>query len=714
MASINFNNFNVNSTTGQVTFSGVGSGINFQAIENSIIQAKQIPIDNLQTTITNNQKKITDLQKFQTLLQNFQSALQNMYGAVSADNSTNDFDITGVTTSSSRTDGKTPSPASSLLAVTTTNLASPGTHQIQVLQVALAEKIGSGTFNSQSTDLGTASGGPAGSISGDFTINGTDIAVLSTDNLPDLVSRINAADTGSNPTGVTASIVAISPTQNMLVLTADKTGTPITLGDPNNTGVLAKLGISNNGGSTLLNQLQAAQSAELTADGITDPSKLQSAVEASATAQLSTYTSINSAQSFQILDKNGNVLGTVNYSGTDTLNSLATKISAISGVTATVTQSGSGFQLNISSNAGTKISIGSDTGGIVGALGITNPQMVITRTSNTINDLFAGMTINLFNAEPGTTVNVSLTPNVTQIQSDITGFVQAYNAVRQFINTEHQTNSSTGQASSNSGPLFQDPLMETISAELSGIIGNGTTGVSSAFSSLAQIGITFVDNSTLTDPTLNDTLQIDTSTLNQALLNNLSDVQKLFAFNFSSSNPQVSLLGFTGSTTPSQSGYTLNLAYGSGSLTSANFNGASSGADNGSATVSGQTITATSATGANGLQLFYSGNTNLSNVQVNFTVGVAAQLFFVLQSATDPATGSIQNEINGIQTQDTQLQNNISQQQQLLSVYQQSLTQEFNNAETTISNLKDVQATVLQLLNSTSNNNNSGSGSSGG
>src|SRR5579875_3617298 len=155
MASINFNNFNVNSTTGQVTFSGVGSGINFQAIENSIIQAKQIPIDNLQTTITNNQKKITDLQKFQTLLQNFQSALQNMYGAVSADNSTNDFDITGVTTSSSRTDGKTPSPASTLPAAHATTPAGPEPPQSQPFRVAWGEKWGRGPSNSQSPALGT-------------------------------------------------------------------------------------------------------------------------------------------------------------------------------------------------------------------------------------------------------------------------------------------------------------------------------------------------------------------------------------------------------------------------------------------------------------------------------------------------------------------------------------------------------------------------------
>jgi flagellar hook-associated protein 2 len=711
--SVSFNNFSVNPTTGAVTFSGVGSGIDFQSMENAIIQAKQVPIDNLKTTITNNQKKIADLQKFQNLLTTFQSSVSRIYGAVTADNSQNDFAATVASTTSSRTDGQTPSPAPNILAVTTTNQAAAGTHQIQVLQLATAQKIGSGNFNSLTTDLGTASGGAANSISGNFDINGVNIAVLSTDRLTDLRDRINNADTGTSPTGVTASIVSISPTQNILVLTADKTDTPITLTDPNNTGVLAQLGISSNGGSTLSNPLQSAQPAEFTADGLLDPSKFQSNVETSHSAAFSTYTSIPAASNtFQILDANNAVLGTVTYSNTDSLDSIASKISAITGVTGSVVADGSGFRLSIASNSGAKISIANDTGNLVSQLGIVNQPLVLSRTSNTINDLYTGVTVNLFQAEKGTTVTISLSQDVATLKADITTFVQAYNAVRQFINTENQTDPNTGGPSANAGPLFGDSLVTSIRDQLSAILGDGTQGVSADFSNLAQIGITFVDNATLTDPTLSDTLQVDDNALNQTLLNNASDVQKLFTFNFSSSNPQVALVGFDGTSTFNASGYTLNLAYNSGtsSLTSANVNGTANGADNGSATVNGQTITATSATGASGLQLFYSGNTNLSNVQLNFTIGIGAQFFFALQNATDPAIGTIQNEINGIQSDDQTIQQTVDQKTTALDEYQQQLTNEFNNAETTLSALNNTQSSLLQLLGGSS----SSSGKSGG
>lgn len=708
ISGLNLGNVNVDSS-GKVTFSGIASGIDFQGIADSIIKAKQVPVDNLKTSITDDQKKIADYQKFQSLLNTLQSSISHLYGAVTADNSQNDFLSTVASTTSSRTDTATPSPAANILAVTTSNLAAAGDHTVQVLQLATTQKIAGGNFNSLTTDLGTASGGAANSISGNFTLDGVTINVLSTDRLTDLRDRINAANTGATPTGVTASIVTVSGTQNILVLTADKTDTPITLADPGATGVLAQLGYSNDGGTTLLNQLQAAQPSEFNADGLTDPSKFQTAIETSHSAAFSTYTSIPAASNtFQILDANNAVLGTVTYDNTDSLDSIQAKISAIGGLTASVVSDGSGFRLAVSSNGGTKISFANDTGNLVSQLGVTNQPLLLTRTSNTVNDLFAGITLTLFQAEKGTNIDIQLTHDVSGIKGEIQAFVQAYNAVRQFINTENKTDPNTGGAAADAGPLFGDSLLNSIRDLLSSVIGSGAQGVSQDFSNLAEIGVSFVDNSTLTDPTLTDTLQVDDPTLNQALLNNSADVQKLFSFNFSSSDPQIALIGFDGSATFNAAGYTLNLAYDAvgGTLTSANVNGAANGADDGSATVNGQSITVTSQTGASGLQLFYSGNSNLSGVQLNFTNGFAAQLFFLLQSATDTVSGSVQSAITGLQTRDTSIQQTIDQKTALLAVEQQSLLDKFNNAETTLSALNNTQQSVLALLNS--NNSKSG------
>src|SRR3546814_6183550 len=123
----------------------------------------------------------------------------------------------------------------------------------------------------------------AGTVAGSFDCNGVTIDVLSSDTLQDLRDRINAANTGTTATGVSASIVSAGTNQNDIVLTADDTGEAITL-DNDVGGVLGQLGISSDGGATLLNELQAPRTAKLYADGLLDSSKWQSATAASASA----------------------------------------------------------------------------------------------------------------------------------------------------------------------------------------------------------------------------------------------------------------------------------------------------------------------------------------------------------------------------------------------------------------------------------------------
>ncbi|HLI10975.1 MAG TPA: flagellar filament capping protein FliD [Alphaproteobacteria bacterium] len=704
MTILSLANFTVDSK-GTVTFSGIGSGIDFHKIADEVIKAKQAPVDRMSADITSGQKKIAELQKLQALLDSLQSSVSRLYGALSFDNAQDSFSAKAVATQSSRLDGAAPSPASSILAVTTTSLAQTGNHQLQVLQLAAAHKLGSAGFASLASDLGTASGG--GSLSGSFTLNGVTIDVLPTDRLADLRDRINAANTGANPTGVTASIISISPSENLLVLSADQTGVPITLADPGGSGVLARLGFSSDGGQSFLNQLQAPQPAQFTVDGLTDPGKFQSAVQASpSNAAFGGYTTV-SAGTFEVLGGNGEVLGSIAYDGSDSLDSLAAKLNDIPGIAAVVVQSRTGPQLMVSKSNGERIGFAQDTGNLLQQIGMTNQPLVLTRPSNTIDDLFSGMTINLFRAEKGTTVDIQVTRDFVAIKTSIEAFVQAYNAVRQFINTENRSDLKTGGPAADAGPLFGDSMMNGIRDQLSAIIGGGALGLSPEFSSLAQIGIGFVNNAALVDSTLADTLSINEAKLNQALINNSGDVQRLFAFNFSSADPRVTLVGFSDdSPAYSSSGYVLNLAYdaSAGRLSSANLGGTPDGADDGSATVDGQSITMSGKTGASGLRLYYSGNTSLSGVQVNFTIGVGTQLYFRLKAMTDPISGLIQNAVAGLKTQGQRSQDTIDRYMRELHLTKQSLLEKFNRAETIIGRLNAIKESVLQLLGNTNDN----------
>jgi len=225
------------------------------------------------------------------------------------------------------------------------------------------------------------------------------------------------------------------------------------------------------------------------------------------------------------------------------------------------------------------------------------------------------------------------------------------------------------------------------------VIGNGTAGVNSAFSVLAQIGINFVNNDTLTDPLLADTLTIDDSKLDEALLNNPLDVQRLFAFDFSASDPRITLLGFTGNTKYSATGYTLNLTHDGTQLTGADIDGVP-----GSATVNGNIITMTDATGAYGLSLYYSGNSDLSGVQIKFTVGVAAQMFFDIERMIDSTTGSVEAEIDTLTDQNAVAEKRIEEMLRRLDYQKEQLTAKFIAMETALARMNSILDTMKQTV----------------
>ena len=176
----------------------------------------------------------------------------------------------------------------------------------------------------------------------------------------------------------------------------------------------------------------------------------------------------------------------------DTLNGVRDAINAdadltAAGVTASVVADGSNFKLVIQHDA-TLTATGP------AGLGLATPELTIERTSNTVDDLFTGMTINLFQAEVGTDIELDIEQNLTGVRDAITTFVDSYNAVKSFINQQGLVDETTGGPATDAGPLFGNPALASIEQNLSGILGGGAEGLSSGFQVLREIGIDFVDN----------------------------------------------------------------------------------------------------------------------------------------------------------------------------------------------------------------------------
>jgi len=130
---------------------------------------------------------------------------------------------------------------------------------------------------------------------------------------------------------------------------------------------------------------------------------------------------------------------------------------------------------------------------------------------------------------------------------------------------------------------------------------------------------------------------------------------------------------------------------------SANVNGPTSGADNSSATVSGATFAATNQTTADGLKLLYSGNVDLSNVQVDFTVGVGAQLFFAASALGDTTSGAIEGEINTLTDQNKVTQDRVDSMLLRLDLQRRNLTDRFVATEAALASLARIRDSLTQI-----------------
>jgi flagellar hook-associated protein 2 len=107
--------------------------------------------------------------------------------------------------------------AEDLLSVSTDTTAGPGAYTIMVTNLALAQKLSSNPFSSQTAELGS-------SYAGDIVVNGKVAAVSATDSLADVAATINGLNTGTDPSGVTATVVNYGTNDYRLILTSDSTG----------------------------------------------------------------------------------------------------------------------------------------------------------------------------------------------------------------------------------------------------------------------------------------------------------------------------------------------------------------------------------------------------------------------------------------------------------------------------------------------------------
>jgi len=656
---------------GRTTLTGAGSDINFGKQIDKIIEAKRQPAVRLEGRIQENQTKVDALNELQSRVVDLQDAADKLRGRTRFDDAGNVFEAKQAFVSATRSDNQQPSEANSILTANVENAAETQSSDIEVLETASRHKLASTSIADQTANLDGTSGNPDIGSDSDFTVNGVTINVSNSDSLVDIGEKINRANTGSNATGVTATVVQVAGSDFRLQLQSDDPGKTISLQDGAN-NPLDALGILDGAGNIEPSAaLQDESPAIFRVDNLSDSSVFESsrasgdATNAISTIGFSNGDSIDIAitndnntttqtidvgtaagddvaesdsvqaladeissrfglqgravvgngrvrlevnaentedvqQSRQVSDPTANLSSldgissdsaelrftteggksgddsrtTLTFDPTSTsLNQLANDISNnVTNVEARVDNNSLIVRSNNGTDSNGKLNITDVSGSLADDLnfGSTSnvPQLsvsgagsgnlseanAISRPSNTIDDLFNGTTINLEKAERGTTVQFDIERDLAATNEAIQEVVDAFNSVKRFINAQRQERALEDQdpEADNSivGVLQGETILNDVQQDLNSIVQRGAENSGSELTFLGalgeqagSLGISFVDNDSLSDPTKEDTLQINQQRLNDQLINNFNEVRKLFEFDFSSPNTGLTRLG---------------------------------------------------------------------------------------------------------------------------------------------------------------------------
>lgn len=228
------------------SFSGLVSGFDYQKLVDEIIRLDARPADQARAKADEARSRIAALATFRSKLDALRTAAITLRDGSA-------FDATSATVAPL-------TGTRALVAVSTTAGVTPASFDIEVSQLAKAQKLGSAGQPSATTALG---------LSGTFTINGKSVTVAAGDSLSAIRDAINAVDTGASPSGVSASILAVSPTEQRLVLTSRAAGAAgIALADTTGTA-LQSLGFLDGAGDLAAGaELVAGSDAAFRIDGV--------------------------------------------------------------------------------------------------------------------------------------------------------------------------------------------------------------------------------------------------------------------------------------------------------------------------------------------------------------------------------------------------------------------------------------------------------------
>lgn len=291
----------------------------------------------------------------------------------------------------------------------------------------------------------------------------------------------------------------------------------------------------------------------------------------------------------------------------------------------------------------------------------------LTRDTNQITDAVPGMTLNLFKAEPQTTVTVEVERSLSGIRDAVTAFADAYNGVRDFVDEQRALNDD-GKAAEGA-VLFNDATLRSLTQALSETVARPVAGLTSGGpTNLAGIGLSL-------DP--NNRLQVDGAKLETALLDDLDAVRDVLEFRFTSSSANLRVFDRGNGLTDTSFSLVVQDANGDGVAESAT-------ADGVALEVVGGRLIGPQGSAYAGLEMIWAGR-GTETITVEATQGVADKLFNLLDETVDVDNGTLRKASDTLTDRNTDYAAEIERVDQRVERYREQLYLKFQAMETAMS-----------------------------
>lgn len=298
----------------------------------------------------------------------------------------------------------------------------------------------------------------------------------------------------------------------------------------------------------------------------------------------------------------------------------------------------------------------------------------ISKTTNTVDDVLQGVTLNLLKAGTST---LSVARDTVTMKSSVQGFVTAFNDMNKTLSNLAAYDPATKTA----GILQSDSSVRTILGQMRSMLVTPISGLTGTNTTLYSIGIrTQKDGS----------LSLDANKLQNAIDTNFKDITGIFT---ALGQPSDSQIKFVSSSANTQAGiYAINVS---------NLGTSSSAAAGtiGGATADGdiQTLTGAIGTPASGLQIQILGGTTGNRGTVTFTRGYAEQLDSLLSKflAND---GVIASRTAGLNQSVKNIGSSRDALNTRLARLQASYTKQFSALNTMMTQMQSTSDSLTQML----------------